>query len=83
MKSTGCSSQNDCQLRRKYLEAKKCPPSCEQHVVNVGRTCVAYEMSEWRDAGILQCSLPNVEEYYVFSKEEDTLSKQASHTPFK
>ena len=78
MKYTGCSSPSDCQIRRKYLEAKKCPPTCEQDITNVGKTCLAYHLGDWENSGILQCSMDATDssqaEYFVFSKRSDVLS---------
>lgn len=76
LKMTGCDSVPDCNLRRAYLERKKSVEGSDHHVVNVGKGCVAYEVSDMHDeSGILQCSIGNTVKYFPFSKDQDIISE--------
>jgi len=81
IKSTSCDSISDCNIKTPYLRGKECPGTCEQHVVPVNKSCVAYELSETRDAGIMECYYEDYAVFHQFSKEVDVIITEFHSLP--
>jgi len=70
MKITPCSSTNDCQMARKYLE-KSCDlhknENCDNFVDNTSRGCVGYPLATGSvsEGGILQCLVDEQETVFM------------------
>lgn len=70
MKITPCSSTNDCQMAKKYLE-KSCDllknENCDNFVDHTSRLCVGYPLATGSvsEGGILQCTVDNSETVFM------------------
>ncbi|CAG7728405.1 unnamed protein product [Allacma fusca] len=81
IKTASCESLSDCSMKNKFLRRKKCSGICEHHVVPVKTSCVAYELSETREAGIIECFYDDYVAFHQFSKEQDVIITDFNEMP--
>jgi len=81
IKSVNCESVSDCNIKNNYLRRKKCQGICEEHVMPVNGSCVAFELFETREAGIVECYYKDHVAFNQFSKEQDVIITDFNEMP--